>query len=231
MDGFKLPGLVAIDRPRPSLGSNRDEQWANIKLHFDSGIGSRLMQEVIVTWLRNTLNSFKAIVGLQSTLADHSAKLLDINSPMAAYHLSNLSNSTIIISPRLALTQTVEDSTTWATRMTQLWTSIPTQAASKLRLRDSNPARSKKFSEVQATKEQIEAAKRRNGHAAVTPSEEKPETLRATIDIPVPVESQLEVWLGGLMDTISHNSGVSLTQHLASEGLAMGSWQAVRDFE
>ena len=64
-----------------------------------------------------------------------------------------------------------------------------------------------------------------------SPPEEKLETLRATIDIPVPVESQLEVWLDGLMDTISHNSGVSLTQHLASEGLAMGSWQAVRDFE
>ena len=114
--------------------------------------------------------------------------------------------------------------------MTQIWNTHPSQAALKLRLRDSNPARSKKLAEVQATKEQVNAARRRGTHAAVSPSGDKPETLRATIDIPIPVESQLDVWLDGLMRSVSNASGVALTHHSAPTGLAVGSWQAVRDF-
>ena len=237
MAGFQHAGWLQTPRlnydrqARPSLGNSRDDPWSNIKLHFNEGIGSKLMQEVIVTWLRKALVNYKPVIGLQHTISEDNTKLLDINCPMAAFLLSHMSSSSLIVTPKLVLVQSLEEASNWNVQLTQLWQNNPPQAASKLRLRDSSSARTKKVAEVQATKEQLAAAKKRGGHEPTKPSEDKPETLRATLDIPIPVESDLDTWLGGLMAKISASSGVPLSPQLQQEGLEWDSWKAVQDFE
>ena len=51
------------------------------------------------------------------------------------------------------------------------------------------------------------------------------------MDIPIPVESDLDTWLGGLMAKISASSGGPLSPQLQQEGLEWDSWKAVQDFE
>ena len=59
----------------------------------------------------------------------------------------------------------------------------------------------------------------------------KPETLRATLDMQVPVEAQLDRWLNDLMRQISQHSAVPLTRQATPEGMAFGTWQAINNFE
>ncbi len=227
----KLPGVVGLDRPRPSLGSKQQDQWSNIKIHFGPGVGSALMQDVVVGWLRKTLDSHRAVVGLQSTISDAKAKVLEIASPAAAYQCGSLINSCIITSPTAALVTTYAEPDQWGTLMTQTWAVDPTNAAIRLSIRDSDPARNKRLASVQATQEQLRAATDRKGHAPIGPSTDKPETLRVTLEVLVAVESCLGQWLNDLMDRISHESGVPLSRQDAPCGLDLGCWQAVRDFE
>ena len=228
---FQLPGFLTADKPRPSLGNRSTDQRSNIKVHFDNRMGNALMQDVISGWLRKTLAPYTAIVGLQSTMSSDTAKLLDISSTTGAYLLSDLASSTIIVSPRLALVDSTTEHKTWEGRMTTLWNRDPTNTGLRLRLRDSHPSRSKKCAEVGATREQIQSASCRRGHEEVEPTTEKPETLRAFLDVPVNTEAQLSTWLPRLMQQISTDSQVRLSHHTDEQGMAMNSWREVCNFE
>ena len=231
IESFQLPGLIAADRPKPSLANRASDQWSSIKLHFNENVGSPLMQDVVVTWLRKNLDCFKAVVGLQSTIAKKDSKLLELAAPMGAYLLGNLSQSCLLVSPRLAIVETSVENNTWAANLTRIWNVDPANSGLKLSLRDSSMARSKKCAEVAATREQIQGARCRGGHAEIQPSRGKPETLRAFIDIPVAAEAQLDKWLPSLMDSIAHVSAVPLARHLEPVGMALGSWQPIMNFE
>ena len=87
------------------------------------------------------------------------------------------------------------------------------------------------FAEVEATKEQIAAARARQGHHPVEPDANKPETLRATLDLPVPVDAQLDLWLHELMNQISLRSAVPLVQQATADGMEFGTWRAIKHFE
>ena len=157
--------------------------------------------------------------------------MLDITSPSACFLLSHLHKSCLIISPRLAVVDTFTSYQIWGEAMTQIWQIDPTNAAIKLRLRDSDTSRSKKCAEVQTTSERIAAARARKGHKETEPDPNKPETLRATIDMPIPVEAQIDSWLPTLMEHIGQIGGVILSQQAAPTGMEMGTWKAMLDFE
>ncbi|CAK0862585.1 unnamed protein product, partial [Prorocentrum cordatum] len=96
--------------------------------------------------------------------------------------------------PTIAL-QRAKCSREWSDHVAQIRKHDPTLAAIKLQLRDSDPARSKKFAEAQAAKEQVAAAKARQAHQEVGTNANRPETLRATLDTQAPFEAQLGQWL------------------------------------
>ena len=228
---LRLPGLIHTDKPRPSMGSHPEDPWVCIKLHFNSEIGSKLMQDVVVSWIRKTFAASRAIVGLQSTLTFPGAKLLEMTSPAAAYLLGHLCKSCIIISNRMAVVDTGASNDTWAKCITETWEDNPCKAGIELSLRPSHPARSKKCAVLAATQEQISAARARKGHNEVEPDPNKPETLRATIDMPVPVDAQVDLWISDLMAHISQISSVPLTRQTSPIGMELGTWQSVTNFE
>ncbi|CAK0822989.1 unnamed protein product [Prorocentrum cordatum] len=119
----------------------------------------------------------------------------------------------------------------WSEQMTQLWHSDPTRAALTLQLRDSDPARSKKIAEVQATKEQLSASRARKGHREVEVDTSRPETLRVTLDLPVPVEAQLDMWLADFMRHVCTRSHVNLARQTTQDGMELGTWQVINNFE
>ena len=100
---FQLPGLGNADRPRPSLGHRAEAPRSVIHLHFNSDVGSELMQNLIVKWLSKTLEPYKPLIGLQSTISNPAAYMLDITSPVGAHLISHLCDNCILISPRLAI--------------------------------------------------------------------------------------------------------------------------------
>ena len=189
------------------------------------------MQELVVGWLKKTLSPYQAIIGLQSTVALPNAKLLDITSPYACYLLNHLHKSCIVVSSRLAIVETTTDHITWGNDMTNIWKNDPTAAAYKLRKRDSEPGKVKKCAEVAATAEKIAAARARKGHAETEPDQDKPETLRVTIDLPCAVDADYTCWLTSLMEHIQQQSKVTLQRHTEEEGLDLGGWKPILNFE
>ncbi len=228
---FELPGCYHTDRPRPSRSSTSNTPWANIKIHFNEGVGSTLMQDTITHWLKKTLSQYRAVVGLQTAITSPTSKILEITSPLATYHLGHLSHSCILLSNRMAVVDTLTSKEVWAERLTKLWEADPTVAAIRLRLRESDPSRSKKFAEVQATPEQISAARARKGHAQVEPDNSKPVTLRATLHIPLSIEGHVDTWAPQLMRNLSQLSGVQLKRHEGEQGLEWGTWNPILNFE
>ena len=157
--------------------------------------------------------------------------MMDITSPMACHALGRLTKSCLVISPRLAVVDTSRGHTEWSEQMTEIWHADPTKSALTLQLRNSDPARSKKFAEVRATKEQISAARARKGHQEVNVDTSRPETLRVTLDLPVPVEAQLDTWLADFMRLVSTRSQVNLAHQTTQDGMELGTWQAIHNFE
>lgn len=231
IDSFALPGHGHTDSPRPSLGHRAQEPRSTIKVHFNHNIGSELMQTVVIRWLRRTLHVYQPIIGRQATIADPTAHILDITSPSGAFRFSNLYDDCILVSPRLAIVSTSASPGAWSQQMTHSWEQDPNKCALLLRHRGSNAIRDKRIAEVAATKEQISAARARKGHHEVTPSADKPLTLRATIELPVQVDAGCHTWLPHMMAHIAHLTGTTLHQHLGEAGLEMGTWKAVHNFE
>ena len=157
--------------------------------------------------------------------------MLDITTPTGTARASHLFDEGIIISPRLAIVVTSTAPTTWAQHMTQDWQQDPNKCALSLRLRDSDPTRDKKIAEVAATREQISAAKARKGHQEVSPTIDKPLTLRATIDLPMKVDAGSHSWLPLMMAHIGQVTGITLQQHKGDTGLDLGTWKAIHNFE
>jgi hypothetical protein len=231
VDDLQLPGLASIDHPRPSRGTTTRAGFSNIKLHFNDAVGSQLQQQAISTFIQRQLSQFAPIIGTQSLLTDNNTKLLDIPTPTALEHVKHLTTGCVLVSPKLAVVQSDATCDAWATCLTNAWHNNPTTAPTKLRYRPSHPARNKTYAEIQATKEQIQATKARAGHDTITPTLDKPETLRATITTQVDVEGDLKTWLPTFMQCISSQSGVQLVQHEGEEGLPANHWKPIYSYE
>jgi hypothetical protein len=202
-----------------------------LQLHFNDAMGSELMQNLIVKWLTKTLQPYQPLIGLQSTISNQDAHMLDITSPIGAHLVSHLCDNCILISPRLAIITTTTGLTTWTQQITQTWQSDPNHCALMLRLRDSTQARNRKLAEVAATKEQISAARARKGHQEVDPNPAKPLTLRATLDLPTGTDANSEVWLPDLMNHLSSTTHINLKQQLTDDGMGLGTWKPLYNFE
>ena len=228
---FQLPGLGNADRPRPSLGHRAEAPRSVIHLHFNSDVGSELMQNLIVKWLSKTLEPYKPLIGLQSTISNPAAYMLDITSPAGAHLISHLCDNCILISPRLAIVTTTTSIPTWTQLLTESWQNDPNHCALVLRMRDSTNSRNKKLAEVAATKDQLSASRARKGHHEITPNSAKPLTLRATLDLPVGTDANSTTWLPHMMDHLAQTTQVPLRQHLADQGMELGTWKIMYNFE
>ena len=228
---FKLPGLTHADRPRPSPGHRAEAPRSTIHIHFDNAMGSELMQNVIVNWLTKTLQVYQPLIGLQSTITNPTARMLDITSPTGAYLVSHLCDNIILITPRLAIITTPSTSAAWTQLMTHCWHNDPTHCALTLRLRESTNARNKKLAEVTATKEQMSAARARKGHQEIPPNPDKPLTLRATLDFPSNTDANSTSWPPHMMAHLSTTTRIPMQQHLPENGMELGTWKPLLNFE
>ena len=150
------------------------------------------------------------------------------------YHLtcgSHLCDNCILISPRLAILTTTTSIPTWTQLLTESWQNDPNHCALTLRMRRSTNARNKKLAEVTATKDQLSAARARRSHQEIIPNSAKPLTLRATLDLPVGTDANSTTWLPHMMDYLSQTTQVPLSQHLADEGMELGTWKILYNFE
>lgn len=228
---FRLPGLGHTDRPRPSLAHRAETPRSIMQLHFNDEMGSELMQNLIVKWLTKALQPYQPLIGLQSTISNPAAHLLDVTSPIGAHLVSHLCDNCILISPRLAIITTTASLPTWTQQLTQTWQSDPNHCALTLRMRDSTHARNRKLADVAATKEQLSAARARKGHQEVTPNLAKPLTLRATLDLPIGTDANSELWLPDLMNHLSSTTHINLKQQLSDDGMDLGTWKPLYNFE
>ena len=231
LDTFKLPGHEHTDRPRPSLGHRAEDPRSTIKVHFNQNVGSELMQKVVIGWLCKVLHTYQPLIGRQATITEPTAHMLDITKPSGAFLASHLCNDCIIMSQRLAIVSTNSSPEAWTHNMTQAWHQDPNTCALSLRMRDSSSARDKRVAEVAVTKEQMSAVRARKGHETISPSIDKPLTLRATIELPIRVDGGSRTWLPHLMSHIGTVTGVTLGQHLGETGLDLGTWKSIDNFE
>ena len=230
IDTLGLPALQSVDSSRPSLGSTKDLPRTALHLHFEMGKITTMHMETLLQWLSNTLHDFQAIVGVHSTMASPTAMLLDIMSPAAGFTHAALSWSTLVISPRLLLVETRTDATTWSSSLTAAWERNPNTSGIKIRYRPSTNTKPL-FAQVQATAADIAAVRARKGHTHSKPTLSNPQTLQATITMPLGTCGPSEQWLPMFMQRVATTNNIPLQASTSEAGLDIHKWKAVTSYD
>ena len=227
---FQISGVRTIDAPIPSAGSQKLDSRSVIRVYLSRERCTGLLKESVRRWVQRQLITFQALVGWASMMNDTGTMLLDVTQVSAGCQFTDLCNGMLTYSSRLIIVDTRAEEGTWSMALTDTWKRNPLVTGEKLRFRASS-GRGGVFAAVQATAAQIAGAKARSGHAAVTPTKERPQTLQATIDIPVGACGNFEQWVPEVMDKIATATAIRLTHSQREDGLGFGEWKLIFDAE
>lgn len=224
-----LPAVLSIDPPCGSPGSNKKERRAMVQIHFRAEIQDALTVEVVVRWLKKTLQPFQAVVGHLGTLSSPQARLVDVNSAHAGYTTGSLCSSSLVVSSKLLLVETNQTAEAWSELMTETWTRDPIRTAEKIRRRPSDE-RPGVIAQIRATASQITAAKNKALHAQ-GPDTTRPDSLRVTLELPIGVTGPLTSWMPHFMKLIGDTCQLGLKEATDEDALDWGQWRAIPNFE
>ena len=227
---FQITGVQYIDPPVPGAGSQKLDPRSIIRAYFPKDLCSGILKESARRWVRLQLAAFQALVGWASMVNDTNTLLLEVTQVSAGYIYSDLCNGMLTYSPKLIVVDTRAENEIWNTALTNSWKTNPMVTGEKIRFRTSS-GRGGTFAAVQATPAQMTGARARSGHATITPSKDKPQTLQATIDIPVGASGNFEQWVPEVMSKIVTASAIPLAQAQREEGLDFGEWKLLFDAE
>jgi len=225
-----LPGFLAADPPRPSLGNTKEHPRACVHLHLHPNSQTPLWLEMMLPWLQKALAPFQGVVGHIGSVSSPTALLMDCPSPQAAFTHGALCWSSLVMSPTLVLLETRTAATTWGDALTTAWRQDPNTAGERVRYRPSSQHPGV-FAQVQATDAQLAAAKARKGHNAVAPSISRPLTLQATLTIPIQTTGHLTTWLPAFMSKAAETCAIPFQPAATDTGLDVHSWRAIFNWE
>jgi hypothetical protein len=225
-----LRGCLGIDPPRPSIASTTLDARAAIHCQFLKATLTYYDAEALRRYVASLVLPFGALAGWSDLLAADDAMLLEVASASAGVLYHDLCAGMLPITPRLLLVRTNAVSTVWQHSLTESWQSDPTMTGEKLRHRPSRGGQSV-FAQVAATTAQLAAARARKGHAPLNANLLQPQTLQATIQIPLGTAGAFDDWLPRIMSAVSAAAGKMLTRAIADDGLQPGEWRPLFDME
>ena len=225
-----IPAVLAIDNPRTSLGNSKEATRACIHIHLEPDKVTAVHMESLLKWMHNALRDLQAIVGTLSTMSSPTAMLLDCMAAAAGHEHGDLSWSSLVISPRLILIETRANTESWNSCLMAAWQRNPTTAGIKIRYRPSLHIKTP-FAQVAATASSIAAVRARKGHAPSNPTLRTPQTLRATLSMPLGTCGPLEQWLPAFMQKVASINNIPLQKTAAESGLDVYKWREILAYD
>ncbi len=228
---LSMSEIVSIDAPRPSLGSQKEDQRATIQIHFQNSLSdSTFAKEAIRQYLARQLAEFQVICGWADLVQFPAAMILEVTCISAVVLYTGLIVEAVVLGPMAALIRTTSDEECWATQLTRSWTQNPTFTGERVRHRPSKKIRAP-FAQIRASAAQIAGAKARKGHDFQAPTRANPKSLQATIHIPLSTTGPVETWLPLLMDQVASKSFIKLSPAGGSHGTDYSQWRPLFDAE
>ena len=230
LGALRLPQILAIDPPKPSVGSGKSDNWCTIYLHFAAALSCALEREMILRFVKEQLREFTPLLGWLALIRDADALLLETTSTAASQALADLCTAQIPISPSLTLISTNAGPEIWTARLTQSWTEQPLHTGEKVRYRPSLGIEGT-FATISALPSQIAGAKARKGHALVPISTNDPLSLQATLNIPLGATHNLNNWTASFFEKLAVDSSITLTRAVDDKALGIREWRPLLDYE
>ena len=206
------------------MASTKADPRTTIHCYFMKAHMTRFEAEAMRRYVNTLLDPFLALVGWSSMIADEDAMMLDVSSVAASTHYKDLCTDIFPVTSKLVLVRTGAADTVWEHSLTRTWSEDPTCIGEKLGHRPSR-GDSLVFAQIAATPTQIAVAKARKGHAPLQASTSQPQTLQATIQIPLGTTGPIDQWLPRIMDLVGTAAGAALKKHSNEDGLRPGEWK------